>query len=143
MNNLRVLTVGGHASYHYCDMVTFIRETKGDDIDVELYRGFVLARCNTRMCARLAEGYWQKKVAEFLEDYFYENGIKAAVSEGRHITGAVCCVIHDPRIKGLKHQTKLLKEALDYFWSDFFGMRTIDLPSGSEILAESVEEVTS
>jgi hypothetical protein len=118
------------------EMVTFIRETKGDDTDVELYRGFVLARCKARLCARLAEGYWQLRAAEFLEDYFYDKGLKAAVSEGRHITGAVCCVLHDQSAKGLKRQAALLKEAIDYFWDDFYGPRTFDLPSGRE-LAES------
>lgn len=116
-------------------MVSFIRETKGDDTDVELYRGFVLARCNARLCARLAEGYWQARAAEFLEDYFYDRGLKAAVSEGRHITGAVCCVLHDQGVKGLKRQAALLKEAIDYFWSDFYGPRTFDLPSGRELAA--------
>ncbi len=119
-------------------MVTFIRETKGDDTDVELYRGFVLARCNTRLCARLAEGYQQRRVAEFLEDYFYERGVRATISEDRHITGAVCCVLQDGRVKGVKRQSELLREAIDYFWGDFFGARTFDLPSGAEIAAEAV-----
>ncbi len=114
-------------------MVTFIRETKGDDTDVELYRGFVLARCNTRLCARLAEGYSQRRVAAFLVDYFYENRLTAAVSEDRHITGAVCCVMHDPSVRGFTRQTALLKEAIDYFWNDFYGDRTFDLPYGMEI----------
>lgn len=114
-------------------MVTFIRETRGNDTDVELYRGFVLARCNTRLCARLAEGYWQQRVAEFLQDYFYDLGLRAEVSESRHITDAFCCVLLDQRVKGLKRQTALLKQAIDHFWDDFYGDRTFQLPSGREL----------
>ena len=124
-------------------MVSFIRETKGDDTDVELYRGFVLARCNTRLCVRLAEGDWQQRVAEFLQDYFYDRRLQAAVSEDRHITGAVCCVLHDLRVKGLKRQAVLLKEAIDYFWRDFFGERSIDIPSGTEIYENQSEEASA
>lgn len=122
------------------EMVTFIRETKGDDTDVELYRGFVLARCNTRLCARLAEGYLQRRVAEFLVDFFYDEGLSAAVSEDRHITGAVCCVMRDASVKGFKRQTALLKQAIDYFWVDFYGERTFDLPYGTEVYESSNSE---
>ena len=124
-------------------MVSFIRETKGDDTDVELYRGFVLARCNTRLCVRLAEGDWQHRVAEFLQDYFYDRRLKAAVSVDRHITGAVCCVLHDLRVKGLKRQASILKEAIDYFWRDFFGERSIDIPSGTELYESQSQEVSA
>ncbi len=82
-------------------MATFIRETRGNDTDIELYRGFVLARCNMRLCARLAEGYWQQRIAEFLQDYFYDLGLRAEVSESRHIMGAFCCALLDQRVKGL------------------------------------------
>lgn len=96
------LTRAGAMHKMVFSMVTFIRETRGNDTDVELYRGFVLARCNTRLCARLAEGYWQRCIAEFLQDYFYDLGLRAEISESRHITGAFCCVLLDQRAKGLK-----------------------------------------
>ncbi|MBI4199588.1 MAG: hypothetical protein HY535_03840 [Chloroflexi bacterium] len=117
-------------------MAAFIRETKGNDRDLELYRGFMLARCLTRVCARLAEGPLQKRVAEFLKDSFYDRGIRAVVSEGRHITGAFCCVIQDARVQGLPRQVGLLREAIDAFWADFHGTRTFDQPTGEELYQE-------
>ncbi|MBI4312617.1 MAG: hypothetical protein HY681_12670 [Chloroflexi bacterium] len=120
-------------------MTTFTRETKGDDADVELYRGFVLARCGSRLCARLAEGYQQQRVAEFLQDHFYDQGVRAAVSEGRHITGAVCCALVDGKVKGLERQRALLKQAVDAFWRDFQGEGRFFLPSGSELHQQMAE----
>lgn len=124
-------------------MVTFSRETKGDDADIELYRGFVLAKCGTRLCARLAEGYQQRRVAEFLEDHFYEKGVKAFVSEDRHITGAICCALLDRKVQGLNRQVALLREAIDAFWTDFRGAREFDRPSGREMHEARAPEVST
>ena len=112
---------------------TFIRETKGDDTDVEMYRGFVVARCGARLCARLAEGDLQERVAEFLQEQFQGGGIRAAVSQGRHITGAVCCALVDRKARGLERQATLLKRAVDAFWDDFRGEQRFLLPTGREV----------